>query len=254
MDGEGYIITVTDDEPGQNQYNMQTGTWSDYHAGEVKKYDCGRCHTTGYSEEGNQDGLEGIVGTWELRGIQCEACHGPGSDHIDGGGKTALITVDKSSELCGQCHIRGSADEIPASGGFVRHHEQYNELVASPKENFTCVSCHDPHRKAEFAMKQECGTCHVGEQAGYAETKMAKVEVSCIDCHMPKAAKSAVKFATYEGDVRSHLFTINLDPEAEMFTVDGKLAQGYLTVEYACLSCHKDMDKEWALEEAKQVH
>ena len=62
------------------------------------------------------------------------------------------------------------------------------------------------------------------------------------------------KFAEYEADVRSHLFTINLNPEAEMLTADGKFAQGYLTVEYACLSCHKDMDKEWALKKAKEVH
>jgi hypothetical protein len=53
---------------GANQYNMEwivAGKWTNYHAGEKnKKYDCGRCHTTGYSDEGHQDGLEGIVGTW----------------------------------------------------------------------------------------------------------------------------------------------------------------------------------------------
>jgi len=254
MDKEGFIITKTDGNPGKNQYNLQTGTWSNYHPGEVKKYDCGRCHTTGYSKEGSQDNLEGIVGTWKLTGIQCEACHGPGSDHIAQGGDVTQIKVDKSSELCGQCHVRGSKDKIPASGGFIRHHEQYNELLASPKKSFDCVLCHNPHKKAEFAMKQDCATCHAREKAKYAGNKMEKVGVACTDCHMPRAVKSAVKFADYEADVRSHLFTINLDPEAEMFTGDGKFAQGYLTVEYACLSCHKDMDKEWALEEAKEVH
>ncbi|MFQ5834508.1 MAG: hypothetical protein ACE5HR_01120, partial [bacterium] len=71
---------------------------------------------------------------------------------------------------------------------------------------------------------------------------------------MPKAVKSAVKFTNYEADVRSHLFTINHDHEAEMFTADGKFAQGYLTVDYTCLSCHKDRDKAWALDKAHGVH
>lgn len=251
---DGFIITKTDGKPGKNQYNLQTGTWSDYHPGEVKKYDCGGCHTTGYSKEGNQGDLEGIVGTWELRGIQCEACHGPGSDHIAQGGDVSLIKLDRSSELCGQCHVRGSKDKIPASGGFIRHHEQYNELLASPKKAFNCVSCHNPHKKAEFALKQDCTTCHATAKAGYEGSQMEKIGVRCIDCHMPKAVKSAVKFTNYEADVRSHLFTINLDSEAKMFTADGKFAQGYLTAEYACLSCHKDMDKEWALKKAKEVH
>ena len=63
LDEDGYIITTTGGEPGKNQYNMMVGTWSDYHPGEEKKYDCGKCHTTGYSSEGNQGDLEGIVGT-----------------------------------------------------------------------------------------------------------------------------------------------------------------------------------------------
>ncbi|NIM46275.1 MAG: hypothetical protein GTO54_11760, partial [Nitrososphaeria archaeon] len=119
MGKDGFIITETDGKPGKNQYNLQTGTWSDYHPGEAKKYDCGRCHTTGYSEEGSQGGLEGIVGTWKLRGIQCEACHGPGSEHVTQGGEVTLIKVEESSELCGQCHVRGSKDKIPAKGGFI---------------------------------------------------------------------------------------------------------------------------------------
>ena len=255
MDNKGYIITSTaDGTPGKNQYNLQTGTWSDYHPGEVKKYDCGECHTTGYSKEGSQGGLEGIVGTWAFRGIQCEKCHGPGSEHIAQGGDANLITLDRSSEFCGQCHARGDPAKIPASDGFIRHHEQYNELLASPKKDFECVMCHNPHQRAEFAMKQDCAVCHSTMKTTELGDRMRAVGVECIDCHMPRAAKSAVNFDAHTADVRSHLFTINLDPAAEMFTADGKLAQGYLTVEFACLSCHKNRDKDWALEKANEGH
>ena len=77
---------------------------------------------------------------------------------------------------------------------------------------------------------------------------------------MPKASKSAISVASYIGDVRTHIFKINTDPNANMFkTVEEKgkkstFAQGYLTVEYACLSCHASRDKNWAASKAKGFH
>ncbi|MEW6409815.1 MAG: multiheme c-type cytochrome [Nitrospirota bacterium] len=253
MDKKGYIITSAGGKPGKNQYNMMVGKWGDYHPGEVKKYDCGRCHTTGYSKEGNQDGLEGIVGTWKAPGIQCEACHGPGSEHVVSADKTK-IKVDKSAAFCGQCHIRGAKEKIPAKGGFIRHHEQYNELLASPHKGFDCVLCHDPHKKAEFSIRKDCALCHEKAGKDYAGSKMQKIGIKCTDCHMPKATKSAVAFGKYEADVKTHLFKINTDATTSMFTADGKFAKGFTTVEYSCLQCHKDRDKGWAAAKAKGVH
>jgi len=254
MDEEGFIITSAGGEPGNTQYNMMVGTWSDYHAGEVKAYDCGSCHTTGYSAEGNQGGLEGIVGTWALEGVQCEGCHGPGKDHVAGGGDKTAITVDSSSALCGTCHIRGDAAEIPASGGFIRHHEQYNELLASPHESLDCVTCHDPHQKAEFSIKADCTTCHSNVNTEFTGSEMQEVGVTCTDCHMPMATKSAVALGPNKGDVMTHLFRINDDPAASMFTEDGGLAKDFLTLDFACLQCHQDKDIDWAAEYAEDVH
>lgn len=71
---------------------------------------------------------------------------------------------------------------------------------------------------------------------------------------MPRASKSAVSTARWQGDVKTHLFKINTDPNAKMFTGDGKLAKGYLTLEFACLKCHLDQDKAWAARYAKNAH
>ena len=149
MDLDGYIITNdASAEGGNTQYNNFTGLWSDYHADEAngtKPYDCGRCHTTGWVENpdptnltGNKDMLPGIHGDFFAGGIQCQQCHGtshpgniPAMDDLDGSG-------------CGSCHIRGDADTIPASGGFIRHHEQYNEHLAGPHASFDCTACHNP--------------------------------------------------------------------------------------------------------------
>jgi hypothetical protein len=260
MDKKGYIITAAKDGSDlKTQYNLQTDTWSYYHKGEEKPYTCGKCHTTGYKEEGHQDGLEGIKGTWAFPGIQCEACHGPGGEHVKSGDKTK-ISVDTSSALCGRCHIRGSKDKIPAKKGFIRHHEQYNELLASPHKNLDCVTCHNPHKKAEFSIKMKCESCHSAQAKAYKGSTMEQVGVRCIDCHMPRATKSAVKFGKYEADVRAHLFRINISSDANMFyteEVKGKkktFAKGFLTVDFACLYCHKNKDKKWASIKAKGVH
>jgi len=43
--------------------------WVGYHAGEENvPYSCDTCHTTGYSPEGNQDDLPGMVRTWSEGG------------------------------------------------------------------------------------------------------------------------------------------------------------------------------------------
>ena len=92
MDELGYIITNDDSaEGGKTQYNYLVDTWSDYHADEengTKPYNCGSCHTTAWIADedaetdgdltDNQDGLEGIWGTFFHGGVHCEECHGPG--------------------------------------------------------------------------------------------------------------------------------------------------------------------------------
>jgi hypothetical protein len=260
MDKKGYIITAAKDGSDlKTQYNIETGTWSYYHKGEKKPYTCGPCHTTGYKKEGHQDGLEGIKGTWAFPGIQCEACHGPGGDHVKTGDKSKIM-VDRSSALCGKCHIRGSKDKIPAKGGFIRHHEQYNELLAGPHKSLNCVTCHNPHKTAKFSIKTKCESCHASQAKAFKGSVMEQVGVRCIDCHMPRATKSAVAYAKYEGDIRTHLFKINTAADANMFyteEVKGKkktFAKGFVTVDFACLNCHKNKDRNWASAMAKGIH
>lgn len=255
---DGKIITAG----GNNQYNFETEEWVDYHADGDLDYDCGRCHTTGYDPEGHQDGLEGIIGTWAFPGVQCEECHGKGSLH-SGSPRDYSMTIDRSSAECGRCHVRDDPYKIDASGGYIKHHEQYDEILASKKASMACVECHDPHvglhkfnPERDQAIKNKCESCHFQETASLmnSEYQHYTVQTKCIDCHMPYAAKSATAVDTlYKGDVRSHLFAINIDPGAEMFGSDGS-ANGYLTVEYVCIQCHPSMDKPEALSYAGRVH
>lgn len=255
MDKNGCIIT---DRPGAtisdtnylNQYNFanpaigKEAGWVKYKSG-VKNvpYDCGKCHTTGYKPEGHQDGLEGIKGTWAQPGIQCEACHGPGSLHVKNPYGVAM-KVDRSAELCGKCHARGAVEQINAAGGFIEHHEQYEEIFQSKHRALQCVACHDPHQGVIAARQEgkptvrvECQSCHF-QEARYQKSAAMKATVACIDCHMPRIVKSAWGDASkFTGDIRAHLFAI--DPEAtSQFTADGKNAISQVALDFACKSCH----------------
>ncbi len=248
IDQDGFIITG--DEDATTQYNFPNpivGTdaeWVPYHPGEERPYNCGTCHTTGYSPDGNQDGLPGLVGTWAEDGIGCEACHGPGSLHVDNP-QGVEMKVDRHAAECGACHRRGAIEEVDASGGFIRHHEQYEELFQSKHAIIDCVQCHDPHegviqlRQAGVqTTRTTCENCHF-EQGKY-QNNASHVDggVACIDCHMPRVTKSAVGNPdTYTGDIRTHL--MGIDPtQVSQFNEDGSLSQSQLALDFACKHCH----------------
>ncbi len=249
IDDRGYIITG--DEGAATQYNFanpvvgKDAGWVAYHAGETDKpYDCGACHTTGYRPEGNQDGLPGIVGTWAEEGVRCEECHGPGSSHVESP-YGVQMKIDRDAEACGQCHLRGEPETINASGGFVQHHEQYEELFQSKHRALSCIACHDPHRgvvqgrkTGTATVKVECDSCHF-DQARSQKSEIMKSTVSCRDCHMPRIVKSAWGDAgAYTGDIRAHLWAI--DPYATFqFSEDGSSTISQIGLDFACRSCHR---------------
>jgi hypothetical protein len=275
MDKEGYIITQglneENDEAGNTQYNYLVGYWSDYHADEedgTKPYNCGSCHTTGWVPNenpedlsGNQDGLPGIHGTFQQGGVQCIQCHG-GSKHADFG------SIDASAEACGACHYRtappgAEVNVIPASGGWIKHHEQYNEFLAGPHADvMECTTCHDPHKRGEFSIKEgrDCTDCHTDQAESYALNPMASYGVECKDCHMPYATKNAQPTGPYAADLQTHIFYIDTDPEANMFTDDGTFVKlddngkAAVTLDFACKRCHLTGDMTELGNFAKNFH
>jgi hypothetical protein len=248
IDQDGFIITG--DENATTQYNFYNpeldmgDNWVPYHAGEEKPYTCGTCHTTGYSPEGNQDGLPGLVGTWSEGGIQCEECHGPGSQHAQHP-MSFQMDVERDAAACGDCHFRGVIEEVDASGGFIRHHEQYEELFQSKHATIDCVQCHDPHTgviqlretDAPQTTRTQCEDCH------FQEAKNFNIDFhpsDCVTCHMPKVTKSALGDPErFTGDLRTHLMAIDPD-QIEQFTEDGSQALSQLGLDFACRQCHNE--------------
>jgi DmsE family decaheme c-type cytochrome len=117
----------------------------------------------------------------------CEACHGPGKAHVEGGGdKTKIFTfknasAKESSARCLECHTYGEEHS-----NFAR--------AAHLQNNVGCIDCHSPHHAAEsqYLMKlkqpQLCYTCHLETKQQFLRPFHHRVNeglVQCTDCHNP---------------------------------------------------------------------
>lgn len=203
--------------------------------------------------------LPGVVGTWYEDGIGCEACHGPGSEHS----RTPRISMhfgELGSGICEQCHQRGGIDYKPLpESGLIRHHEQIDELKLGAHKGLSCLNCHNPHKKAAKA-KKNCTICHSRLYNDYKYSRHGMEGLECIDCHMTRVPKRAISRVSYIGDMRTHIFKVNTDSNANMFTTieeGGRISEfmkGFVTVDYVCLPCHENRDKPWAAQQAKGFH
>jgi hypothetical protein len=227
------------------QYNLASeamrtdSNWAAYHPGEQLVTDCNACHTTGFRAEGNQNGLPGLIGTWNEPGVGCEACHGPGGNHVNNPYQE-WMRVERDGAACGSCHSMGDPTVIQAQDGFVNHQQQFAELFSSKKRVMDCVDCHNPHATVKYAENfgalTSCETCHFEKTV--EQKKNDREHASCVECHMPNVVVSGQgDLPAYRADMQAHIFAINPRGEGQ-FNEDGTLLQPWLTVEYACGGCH----------------
>ncbi len=170
---------------------------------------CFGCHTGGSTTSGHFEPQSAIPG------ITCEACHGPGANHVKAKTSGAATKADASImnpgnlspvdsvDFCGACH-RTWAD-VAFSGVAKRGNEvvrfQPYRLEKSRcwgktgDARLTCVACHDPHaplQRAAAAYDVQCLSCHLrhNEVATQAKPGAACPRASdhCTTCHMPKVA------------------------------------------------------------------
>jgi hypothetical protein len=89
---------------------------------------CLKCHTTGYRE------LQGFVSekiTPELRGVQCEACHGPGSRHKDNPHDKGALPIGRKIDyegVCIKCHDRNWTPEF----NYEKYRKRIEHRIAVP--------------------------------------------------------------------------------------------------------------------------
>jgi predicted CXXCH cytochrome family protein len=111
----------------------------------------------------------------------CEACHGPGSIHVNSGGARGTIVNPKASpETCFQCHL-------DKRGEFSLPHA--HQVLAG---RMSCNDCHEPHKGhvvmnsgADLENQNEtCTKCHTAQKGPFLFKHNAMLE-GCTVCHNP---------------------------------------------------------------------
>jgi hypothetical protein len=271
----GYIWSQTaGGQPGGTnaQFNMlaadttlDTGSvrpdWSTYGSA-TKGYHCAVCHNTNGTTSNTADtgcvtplgsgrtepwastdrtvaSPGGFKSEWSLTGVQCEACHGQGSNasnngHADGKGTQGVLTLAGGVEICAKCHIRaGNANYGSECGGdtsaaileggacigancsgtgMIGHHEQYNEMMGVKDSttgnqfdgvhaSLNCTTCHDPHKRVTKVTSAIASALGIST-AGGANLKPAvgAIKKQCSDCHYGKeTAKTQAMTSAHAG-------------------------------------------------------
>ena len=285
VDLDGFLVT-TGSTGTPAQWNLPfpaNGTEAGFvefeSAPEPEPYDisCFVCHTTGPKPQNPdeprfQENRPGIAGAWAEPGVQCEGCHGPGSNHIPNPAARNLFVSAAAAE-CGQCHTRQGPDTILAADGFIESYQQWSELRASGGHaSFDCTFCHDPHASSTYdrdnGIRNDCTDCHsdrnmaLHENATFMRGDYAEA-LTCQSCHMPFATKSAssatgavVGPTGRMGDTRTHIFRISTEQAGlERFFNDAGTAvrrdaegQGAVTVDFVCLRCHNGVGNAFEID------
>ena len=156
---------------------------------------CLLCHTTGWDEDASNHGADEADYRKNLLGIQCEACHGPGSEHVKGGGDPSKITVDYSAELCGSCHTGShhpTYDEWKTSD----HANALTTLKGSSHASDSCLECHSSDywydRTVTLYSAQNgitCVMCHFAHGSNFEHQLREEGERLCALCHTTERSR-----------------------------------------------------------------
>jgi len=200
------------------------------------KSTCLECHTTGYSLEAVNGGFDDLMdehnwafpdtfyaGAFDefvanypevaaLSNIQCETCHGPGSEHKASG----PISVSVDDGVCAYCHWEESRH---IGTGQWRHGAHGAEL--EPDEHFaesgSCVPCHT----AEGFLEVNVSDTH--ESTAPYKTPHGQ---TCVVCHDPHSAEGEYQLRAVED-----YLSIDTLTSVAKYASDG-------TAAHACDVCH----------------
>jgi DmsE family decaheme c-type cytochrome len=135
----------------------------------------------------------------EKEKLSCEACHGPGSNHLKdptnpanhvslvGYTKEWGTPVPQQISMCMECHKGGQRMHWPGS--------------AHAANNLSCSDCHNPMAKfsasgllKKASINETCLTCHQQQRGEFSKRSHMPVlegKLTCVDCHNPHGSTSA---------------------------------------------------------------
>lgn len=190
----------------------------------------------------------------------CEACHGPGQEHVDGGGDATKIFNPKgkppriANERCLNCHQqqeeRHNFRQSEHGLSQVACIDCHSPHPAKPLQNLLvmespalCYQCHGQikqqfqrpfhHRVHEKGMScQDCHNPHGGFNLAQTRASAGGTDAICLKCHTEKQGPFAFEHAPVrlEGCVICHVPHGSNNPKMLKRS----------TVQQLCLECHSD--------------
>ena len=173
----------------------------------------------------------------ELHQRSCEACHGPGSNHIknpaDPANRMSLVgftrewgtPVEKQNAMCLTCHQGGQ--------------HMFWQGSTHATNQLSCSDCHNPMAKISATgllkkptINETCYTCHKQQRAEFAKRShmpLPEGKVSCIDCHNPHGSNSKSLIKT--DSVNELCYSCHAEKR-------GPLLWEHAPVRDNCLTCH----------------
>ena len=222
------------------QFNRYSGRWEKYGNKNDWNTNCATCHTTGYRIlEFDEATGRTLKGQFSELGVGCEACHGPGSRHLNAKlqdkKKTifnpANADVKAQSKICGYCHIRVDNEKWKTAQGSNREDLPAPKAGDSYKAGDDWTKWYPEHvvipgvqaanpfdkeyagdLKGLFKTDETAKANGVYEEAkhhqqyqGFLQSKhYLSGQVSCITCHSPHAGKGTLKKVQKDACIKCH--------------------------------------------------
>jgi hypothetical protein len=202
-------------------YHFNTDKWTPYYADETEKRDwwkeCAGCHATGVDPKKK---------TFVEMGVACEACHGPGSNHVESVPgfeiptiiSAARLTSGLSAQICGSCHTRGREK----NGGKYAYPVKYqtHKGEANLRLYFDEVNPAHEHDAKYFWPSGESKYSNQ-QYLDWKQSEHAKVGVVCATCHSVHQSRTGI--------------TANVDASNLLLAIRSKTR---LFEDRLCKSCH----------------
>lgn len=257
------LSAIWRDEGSAQWFDLGTGSLRAPSASASFDANCLGCHATGFSLAGNESSgfragaMSDPLGEFDLDGdgrveainVGCEACHGPGSEHLEDAARRtrivqpALLTPEREVTICASCHSRpagvsGTEAPLDAQGRMPRPGLRRAEFLSRHtsridgdpvRDLFPSGDSRSPHQQATDFLRSTM-------------YRNGAWLMTCASCHDAHSSPNDAMLRTASGDNRActgcHNAPAFLDPTAHAMSRTNSRHELVPPGELTCVACH----------------